>query len=101
MGDIEGVGRRKDQRLINPDRLEELETLAQDGKDMRQALESVKAKHYQMMEVVRGGLGVDDTAYDKARGWLEFESDLGDALLEIRKRREGDAQPAEDGELPF
>ncbi len=100
MGDIEGVGRRKDQRLINPDRLEELETLAQEGRDMRAALLSLAPRHYEMMEIARSTTS-GSYEWGFAKGWLEFESDLGDALLDIRKRREGDAQPAEDDELPF
>ena len=82
---------RKDQRLISPARLDELETLAQDGKDMRAALNSLSSKRLQMMETVREGLAVGaDIEYDMARGWIEFESDLGDALLkEQAKRGEG------------
>lgn len=91
------VGQRKDQRLIDSQRLAELEERAQDGIDMREALQSLKSKHYGMMEIVRNGHGPRLVA--EAQGWLEYETDLGDALLLIRKRREGDL-PA-DEETPF
>lgn len=94
------VGQRKDQRLIDPQRLAELEERAQDGIDMREALNSLKAKHYYAMEMVReaqhpSAVNMEQNYY---RGWLQFETDLGDALLGIRKRREGDL-PDED--TPF
>lgn len=76
---------RRDQRLIHPTRLAELEELAQDGKDMRAALASLSSKRLQMMELIR-----TNPPAMRASGWIEFESDLGDALLEIqRKRGEG------------
>lgn len=77
------VGRRKDQRLIHPDRLAELEERAQDGVDLRAALRSLNSKRYRMMERIR--LNPDSSA--QARGWLEFESDLGDALLQLQRQR--------------
>ena len=79
---------RKDQKLIASTRLAELEELAQDGKDMRAALQTLSSKRLQMMEAIRTapflGHGIAETT---ARGWLEFESDLGDALLEIQRKR--------------
>lgn len=79
------VLRRKDQRLISPARLAELEELAQDGKDMRWAIKRLDPKRYEMMAKIRD----ESTDAERARGWLEHESDLGDALLEILGKREG------------
>jgi hypothetical protein len=81
-----GVGQRRDQRLIHPARLAELEELAQDGQDMRAALNTLSSKRLQMMEAVRTE-AVRGVTENIARGWLEFESDLGDALLEIQRKR--------------
>lgn len=80
-----GVGRRTDQRLIHPAELDALRELAQDGKDMRAALNSLSSKRLRMMERIR-----TEQPYvpaDFERGWIEFESDLGDALLEIQRKR--------------
>ena len=79
---------RKDQRLISPARLDELETLAQDGKDMRAALNSLSSKRLVNMEVIREGQSpLYDVVTAAARGWIEFESDLGDALLKEQAKR--------------
>jgi hypothetical protein len=77
------VGRRRDQRLIDPARLSELEELAQDGWEFRRALGSLGPKRLRMMEAVREERA--DAEY--ARGWIGFESDLGDALLAITSER--------------
>jgi hypothetical protein len=82
---------RRDQQLINKAELDQLRELAQDGQDMRAALTSLSTKRLEKMEAVRvgnsTGFGVDVPV---ARGWLEFESDLGDALLAIQRKRMGD-----------
>jgi hypothetical protein len=84
--DMRGVGQRNDQRLIHPDRLAELEQLAQDGRDMRAAVQSLQPKKLRMMQIVReGGEAVGDIV--AAQGWLEFDSDLGEALLEVQRKR--------------
>ena len=80
------VGKRRDQQLIHPAELAELRALAQDGKDMRAALNSLKTTRYIMMERVRI-LDRDHVDFHHASGWLEFESDLGDALLEVQRKR--------------
>jgi hypothetical protein len=77
------VGRRRDQRLIDPQRLAALEELAQDGRDVRGALVSLGPKRLRMMEVVRE----ERPGAEYARGWIGFESDLGDALLAIAAKR--------------
>lgn len=83
---------RKDQRLISPADLDELKERAQDGIDMRAALNTLSTKRLQMMETVRTGVAPGLKVpfmftEAEARGWLEFESDLGDALLEIQSKR--------------
>lgn len=91
---------RKDSRLINADELAQLRERAQDGVDMRAALNSLSSKRLEKLEVVRVGVGTQPVfEVSMARGWLEFESDLGDALLRIRQQREGDI-PSDDG-VPF
>lgn len=74
------------QRLIDPKRLAELEELAQDGKDMRAALKSLESKRLRQMQIIREG-GARPYTEAQARGWLEFESDLGDALLKVQANR--------------
>lgn len=86
------VGNRKDQQLIDAKELAELRERAQDGVDLRAALRSLNAKRYQMMEIIREGEKHPFGVPSHARGWLEFESDLGEALLTEQRRR---------GEAPF
>jgi hypothetical protein len=81
-GSNSGVGRRKDQRLIHPAELEQLRELAQDGRDVREALEALGPKRLQMMETARL-----DAGNERAQGWLDFDSDLGDAILAVQARR--------------
>lgn len=85
------VGKRRDQQLIHPAALAELKELAQDGKDMRAALNTLKSKRLQMMEQSRS-FPVGGDIGNRARGWLECESDLGDALLEVQRKR-GEEEP--------
>ena len=81
------VGKRKDQQLVHPARLAELEELAQDGRDMRAAVNSLGTKHLRMMEAVRTEHLRAGVTENIARGWLEYESDLGDALLDVQRKR--------------
>lgn len=98
---------RRDHQLIDPARLRELEQQAQEGKDFRAALNSLGSKRLDRMQAIREGeqnRGVKGVSEVIAfsRGWLEFESDLGDALVKIQRQREGQpvAEPVGEG-LPF
>ena len=86
------VGQRRDMRMTDPQYVRELEELAQDGRDMRAAIDSLGSKRLQAMEVLREAdrsvKGVPELVAFSS-GWLAFESDLGDALLKIQRKREG------------
>lgn len=77
------AGQRRPLRLISPAAVAELEELAQDGRDIRRALGTLGPQRLRMMEAVR--LASPQAEY--ARGWIGFESDLGDALLAIAAER--------------
>lgn len=75
------VGRRTDQRLIHPDRLRELEQLAQDGQKVRQAIGDLQPERYRQMEVARESSNPLEVA--TARGWLMAWDALGERLARM------------------
>ena len=76
------VNRRR-QQPFDARRLAALEELAQDGRDVRRALMSLGTKRFEMMADIRE----ERHNPEYARGWIGFESDLGDALLDIVNKR--------------
>lgn len=81
---VQKRGIPKGMQLVSSDELSKLRAKAQELDDYMAAQQKLSDRHYAMMDLIRGDK-VGPIGEAHAQGWLLYESEFGEALLQVMR----------------